>query len=144
VYLENEVELVQATTTGDVVDGLEGTVGAKLLRRDAESRVVVNFHGVSLSFMFLSVMSSFLLLSSLCSQTLYGLLLSYCCCRIYRTFFLFPYLRIRHIRLVFEFSQIQSPSFLHTNTTHRTPATSPKAIALPPTAPSPESPIPTS
>jgi hypothetical protein len=50
VYLENEVELVKAVTTGVVADGLEGTVGAKLLKRDAESRVVVNFHGVSLLF----------------------------------------------------------------------------------------------
>jgi hypothetical protein len=47
VYLENENELVQAVTTGEVVDSLEQTVGAKLLRRDAESKVVVNFHGVS-------------------------------------------------------------------------------------------------
>jgi hypothetical protein len=48
VYLENEIELVKAVNTGEVTDGLEGTVGAKLLRRDPESRVVVNFHGVSL------------------------------------------------------------------------------------------------
>jgi len=47
VYLEHESELVQAVTTGEVVDELQSTVGAKLLRRDAESRVVVNFHGVS-------------------------------------------------------------------------------------------------
>lgn len=47
VYLENEVELVQASTTGEVVDDLESTVGAKLLKRDPESRIVVNFHGVS-------------------------------------------------------------------------------------------------
>lgn len=47
VYLENENELVQAVNSGEVVDGLEGTVGAKLLKRDVESRVVVNFHGVS-------------------------------------------------------------------------------------------------
>ncbi|KAF2823552.1 alpha/beta-hydrolase [Ophiobolus disseminans] len=45
VYLEHESELVQAVTTGEVVDELESTVGAKLLKRDAESRVVVNFHG---------------------------------------------------------------------------------------------------
>jgi hypothetical protein len=50
VYLENENELVQAVTTGEVVDGLEGTVGAKLLKRDVDGRVVVNFHGVSLFF----------------------------------------------------------------------------------------------
>jgi hypothetical protein len=48
VYFENESELVKAVTTGEVVDGLDGTVGAKLLKRDAESKVVVNFHGVSL------------------------------------------------------------------------------------------------
>jgi hypothetical protein len=47
VYLEHESELVQAVTTGEVVDELERTVGAKLLRSDGESRVVVNFHGVS-------------------------------------------------------------------------------------------------
>jgi hypothetical protein len=45
--MENENELVQAVTTGEVVDSLEQTVGAKLLRRDADSKVVVNFHGVS-------------------------------------------------------------------------------------------------
>jgi hypothetical protein len=52
VYLENEIELAQAVTTGETVDGLEGTVGAKLLKRDPESRVVVNFHGVSPSTTF--------------------------------------------------------------------------------------------
>jgi pimeloyl-ACP methyl ester carboxylesterase len=55
VYLENENELVQAVMTGEVVEGLEGTVGAKLLRADGEARVVVNFHGVSI--FFLSVLS---------------------------------------------------------------------------------------
>ncbi|KAH8723958.1 Alpha/Beta hydrolase protein [Phaeosphaeriaceae sp. PMI808] len=45
VYLENENELVQAVTSGEVVDGLEGTMAAKLLKRDVESKVVVNFHG---------------------------------------------------------------------------------------------------
>jgi hypothetical protein len=50
VYLENEIELVKAVTTGEVTDGLEGTVGAKLLKRDPESKVVVNFHGVSFIF----------------------------------------------------------------------------------------------
>ncbi|KAH7406097.1 Alpha/Beta hydrolase protein [Phaeosphaeria sp. MPI-PUGE-AT-0046c] len=45
VYLENESELIQVTTSGEVMEGLEGTVGAKLLKRDPESRVVVNFHG---------------------------------------------------------------------------------------------------
>jgi hypothetical protein len=52
MYLENEIELVKAVTTGEVTDGLEGTVGAKLLKRDPESKVVVNFHGVSLIFFF--------------------------------------------------------------------------------------------
>jgi hypothetical protein len=51
VYLENESELIKAVTTGEVVDGLEGTVGAKLLKMDVESRIVVNFHGVSLLFL---------------------------------------------------------------------------------------------
>ncbi|KAH7078461.1 Alpha/Beta hydrolase protein [Paraphoma chrysanthemicola] len=45
VYLEHENELVQATVPGEVAEELEGTVGAKLLKRDGESRVVVNFHG---------------------------------------------------------------------------------------------------
>jgi hypothetical protein len=57
VYLENESELIKAVTTGEVVDGLEGTVGAKLLKRDVESRVVVNFHGVSLLFSWSTVLS---------------------------------------------------------------------------------------
>ncbi|KAF2867191.1 Alpha/Beta hydrolase protein [Massariosphaeria phaeospora] len=44
--MENESEIVaKSGRGGHVVDGLEGTVGAKLLRRDAKSRVVVNFHG---------------------------------------------------------------------------------------------------
>lgn len=34
-------------TTGEVVDELKGTLGEKLLRADPDSRVVVNFHGVS-------------------------------------------------------------------------------------------------
>jgi hypothetical protein len=55
VYLENEHELTLAATTGEVSDGLEGTVGAKLLKRDSESRVVVNFHGVSPSTAFVSL-----------------------------------------------------------------------------------------
>lgn len=48
VYLENENELVNAA--GEVVEGedLGRTVAGRLLRRDAESKVVVNFHGVSL------------------------------------------------------------------------------------------------
>lgn len=47
VYLENEHELVMAARPGEVVDELKGTLGERLLRRDTESRVVVNFHGVS-------------------------------------------------------------------------------------------------
>jgi pimeloyl-ACP methyl ester carboxylesterase len=47
VYLQNEEQLATGTTTGEVVDELKGTVGEKLLRADPESRVVVNFHGVS-------------------------------------------------------------------------------------------------
>ena len=46
--MENEFELVSAVTAGETVEGLKGTVGEKLMRRDGESRVVVNFHGVSL------------------------------------------------------------------------------------------------
>ncbi|KAL6712664.1 hypothetical protein ACN47E_000541 [Coniothyrium glycines] len=45
VYLENELELATAAASGEVVEELKGTVGEKLLRRDPESRVVVNFHG---------------------------------------------------------------------------------------------------
>ncbi|PZD46735.1 hypothetical protein A1F97_00510 [Pyrenophora tritici-repentis] len=45
VYLENEYELVSAATAGETVEGLKGTVGEKLMRRDVETRVVVNFHG---------------------------------------------------------------------------------------------------
>ena len=68
VYLENEFELVSAPTAGETVEELKGTVGEKLMRRDAETRVVVNFHGVSLPFPFsalqhLSILSIFILLS---------------------------------------------------------------------------------
>ncbi|OAL56651.1 hypothetical protein IQ07DRAFT_626671 [Pyrenochaeta sp. DS3sAY3a] len=45
VYLENEHELTMRTTTGEVVDELKGTFGEKLLRKNADSRLVVNFHG---------------------------------------------------------------------------------------------------
>ncbi|KAF1842357.1 alpha/beta-hydrolase [Cucurbitaria berberidis CBS 394.84] len=45
VYLQNEYELVKAATTGEVFEELKGTVGEKLMRRDGDSRVVVNFHG---------------------------------------------------------------------------------------------------
>jgi hypothetical protein len=48
VYLQNEEQLAMGTTTGEIVDELKGTMGEKLLRADPESRVVVNFHGVSL------------------------------------------------------------------------------------------------
>lgn len=47
VYLQNEDQLAMGTTTAEVVDGLKGTPGEKLLRSDPEARVVVNFHGVS-------------------------------------------------------------------------------------------------
>lgn len=62
VYLENEQELVSAIGTGEIAKELKGTVGEKLLRRDVDSRVVVNFHGVS------SLLSTFsrIPLSSLC------------------------------------------------------------------------------
>jgi len=74
VYLANEVELAQAATSGEVVDGLEGTVGAKLLKRDVESRVVVNFHGVSLFFvclLCLLIFPCFVFLSSRHSPSCY-------------------------------------------------------------------------
>jgi hypothetical protein len=46
-YLENEQELSAAVTVGEVVEELKGTIGEKIMRRDVDSRVVVNFHGVS-------------------------------------------------------------------------------------------------
>lgn len=77
VYLEHESELVQAVTTGEVVDELESTVGAKLLKKDAESRVVVNFHGVSILFfcVFVTSPSSFLLRSR--ARGVYGIVQSF-------------------------------------------------------------------
>ncbi|KAH9863214.1 hypothetical protein IAQ61_009491 [Plenodomus lingam] len=45
VYLEHENELLMAAGSGEVAEGLKGTVGEKLMSGDAESRVVVNFHG---------------------------------------------------------------------------------------------------
>jgi hypothetical protein len=50
---------VQSESAGEAVDGLEGTVGAKLLRRDGESRVVVNFHGVSIRLCLIFYLVSF-------------------------------------------------------------------------------------
>ncbi|RMZ72279.1 alpha beta-hydrolase [Pyrenophora seminiperda CCB06] len=60
VYLENEFELVSAATVGETVEGLKGTVGENLMSMDRESRVVVNFHGVSIISFFsgLSCISS--------------------------------------------------------------------------------------
>lgn len=45
VYLENELEIVQKAS--GLVEDLTQTVGYKLLKGDPDSRVVVNFHGVS-------------------------------------------------------------------------------------------------
>jgi hypothetical protein len=131
VYLENEIELVKAVTTGEVTDGLEGTVGAKLLKRDPESRVVVNFHGVSLIFflylMFYLVSEFLLVVVFRCFPSLS---------------FPFPH------RLSKTSSTRQmSSNIIHqnmSNTSCRTQATSPKATAPQPTAPSPASPTPTS
>jgi hypothetical protein len=53
VYLENEHEISTASSARDVVEELKGTVGEKLLRMDKESRVVINFHGVSPLLFFL-------------------------------------------------------------------------------------------
>ena len=50
VYLQNEDQMVMSTTTGEIVDGLSGTLNEKLLRNDQKARVVVNFHGVSVFF----------------------------------------------------------------------------------------------
>lgn len=45
VYLENEHEVMQKSVGGAVED-FRATIGAKLLKKDAKSKVVVNFHGV--------------------------------------------------------------------------------------------------
>jgi hypothetical protein len=52
VYLENERELSTASTARDVVEELKETVGAKFLRWDQESRLVINFHGVCSALFF--------------------------------------------------------------------------------------------
>ncbi|KAF2681319.1 alpha/beta-hydrolase [Lentithecium fluviatile CBS 122367] len=44
VYLDHEHEVVQKSV-GGVVEDFEATVGAKLLKKDVKSKVVVNFHG---------------------------------------------------------------------------------------------------
>ncbi|PVH97853.1 hypothetical protein DM02DRAFT_643959 [Periconia macrospinosa] len=44
VYLENEQEIVQKTA-GGVTDDFGSSIGAKFLKKDTKSRVVVNFHG---------------------------------------------------------------------------------------------------
>lgn len=51
VYLENESE-VEQKSVGGIVNGNDfgATIGAKLLRKDGKSKVVVNFHGASSSF----------------------------------------------------------------------------------------------
>ncbi|EMD65513.1 hypothetical protein COCSADRAFT_159156 [Bipolaris sorokiniana ND90Pr] len=45
VYLENEHELSTAAAVGQVVEELKGTVGEKLMSRDVDTRIVINFHG---------------------------------------------------------------------------------------------------
>ena len=50
VYFENEGEAVQKAT--GLVEDLAQTVGYKLLKSDPDSRVVVNFHGVSVPLFF--------------------------------------------------------------------------------------------
>jgi hypothetical protein len=130
MYLENEIELVKAVTTGEVTDGLEGTVGAKLLKRDPESKVVVNFHGVSLIFFFCLM---FYLVSEL------PLVI------IFRCFPSLPFLFPCRLSRTSSIRQISS-NIIHqdiSNTSYRTQATSAKATAPQPTAPSPASPTPT-
>ena len=51
VYLQHEHDLVFNAAAGEVSDGLVGTLGEKLWRADDEAKVVVNFHGVSYSFL---------------------------------------------------------------------------------------------
>ena len=55
VYLENEHELSTAAAVGQVVEELKGTVGEKLMSRDVDTRIVINFHGVSFCFLFISL-----------------------------------------------------------------------------------------
>jgi hypothetical protein len=70
VYLENEHELSTASTAREIVDELKGTVGEKLLSMDKQSRVVVNFHGVSLAFFVVSSrFLEYLVVSTLSSCT---------------------------------------------------------------------------
>ncbi|EUC38779.1 hypothetical protein COCVIDRAFT_87147 [Bipolaris victoriae FI3] len=45
VYLENEHELSTAAAVGQAVEELKGTVGEKLMNRDVDTRIVINFHG---------------------------------------------------------------------------------------------------
>ncbi|KAF1975502.1 hypothetical protein BU23DRAFT_75653 [Bimuria novae-zelandiae CBS 107.79] len=46
VYLENEMEIVSAAGDGVVeAEDFASTLGAKFMRKDAKSRLVVNFHG---------------------------------------------------------------------------------------------------
>lgn len=52
VYLENEHELSTAAAVGQAVEELKGTVGEKLMNRDVDTRIVINFHGVSFCFLF--------------------------------------------------------------------------------------------
>lgn len=59
VYLENELEIVQKAS--GLVEDLTETVGYKLLKSDPESKIVVNFHGVSflhmsIAFLFFDIM----------------------------------------------------------------------------------------
>ena len=59
VYFEHETELAnlaseEALDSDDFIAGL----GAKLLRKDAESKLVVNFHGVSFSSLPFSMHSN--------------------------------------------------------------------------------------
>jgi hypothetical protein len=141
VYLANEVELAQAATSGEVVDGLEGTVGAKLLKRDAESRVVVNFHGVSLFLIFSCFLFS---ASSFCSpivrmSLLFLLVVLFSSPNIHRYV-----VSVMHpIHSTCPCSSEMLPLILCL-TPNRTQATSPKATAPQRTAPSPASPTRTS
>lgn len=47
VYLENESEIEQKSE-GGVAEDFKETIAGKLLKKDPKSRVVINFHGVSL------------------------------------------------------------------------------------------------
>jgi hypothetical protein len=90
VYLENEQELVREVTSGEIVWGMEGTVGARLLKQDATSRVVINFHGVRFWSLFSSCFPFQWRFSSLSHIITYFNFLIYCPLNCRHFFMLLP------------------------------------------------------